>query len=62
MEHIDEALLNYKNGVMALHLSNEAVTSVPAEKNIGILVHCAHTLLPMHANAVDQGWGTAFTI
>lgn len=53
MEHIDEALLNYKKGVMALHLSNEAVTSVPVQKNIGILVHCAHTLLPMHANAVD---------
>lgn len=44
-----------KKGIVASHLSDEAVTSVPALKNIEILVHCAHTLLPMHANNVDRG-------
>lgn len=39
MEHMDEALLNYKEGVMALHLSDEAATSVPALQNIRNLVH-----------------------
>lgn len=31
--------LNYKEGVMALHLSDEAATSVPALQNIRNLVH-----------------------